>query len=137
MPVDDRTRLQLHRRLEEVLGAEDAATLMDHLPPVSWADVARTRDVEAATEALRAEASTTTAQLRSEMAAMRTELTTEIAELRTELRTGLADVRTELRTGLADVRIELNRGLVRQTWITGALIASFNAALAAILTSAA
>lgn len=119
MPVDDRTRLQLHRRLEEVLGAEDAATLMDHLPPVSWADVATKQHVDAL-------AAVTKAELRA-----------EIAELRTELRTSLADVRTELRTGLADVRIELHRGLVRQTWITGALIASFNAALAAILTSAA
>jgi ribosomal protein L29 len=136
MTATDRTRLQLHRRLEEVLGAEDAATLMDHLPPVGWTDVAAKRDVEASTAALRAEASTMTAQLRGEIAELRTELKTEIAELRTELKTEIAELRTEVRTGLADVRIELHRGLVRQTWITGGLIASFNAALAAILTSA-
>jgi hypothetical protein len=29
----------------------------------------------------------------------------------------------------------MHRGFVRQTWVTGGLIASFNAALAAILTA--
>jgi hypothetical protein len=33
--------------LEEVLGSEEGATLMEHLPPVGWADVAKKRDIEA------------------------------------------------------------------------------------------
>ena len=40
MSVDDRTRLNLHRRLEETLGHEEADTLMAHLPPVTWDEVA-------------------------------------------------------------------------------------------------
>ncbi len=42
MPVDDRTRLNLHRTLEAVLGPEEANTLMAHLPPVTWNDIATT-----------------------------------------------------------------------------------------------
>lgn len=45
MTVDDRTRLQLHRKLEDVLGPEEAATLMAHLPPVTWNDVATKEDL--------------------------------------------------------------------------------------------
>ena len=32
MVIDERSRLDLYRRLEEVLGAEEADTLMSHLP---------------------------------------------------------------------------------------------------------
>jgi hypothetical protein len=35
MPVDDRSRLELHRRLEEVLGAHEAEILMDQFPDIS------------------------------------------------------------------------------------------------------
>jgi hypothetical protein len=41
---DDRYRLQQH--LEEVLGRDDAYTLMEHLPPTGWANVATKDDVE-------------------------------------------------------------------------------------------
>lgn len=47
MPVDERSRHQLFRRLDEVLGPEHAATLIEHLPPVGWADVATKRDLDA------------------------------------------------------------------------------------------
>ncbi len=47
MPVDDRTRLNLHRKLEAVLGHDEADTLMAHLPPVTWNDVATKADLDA------------------------------------------------------------------------------------------
>jgi len=47
LPVDERSRHQLFRRLDEVLGPDQAATLIDHLPPVGWADVATKRDLDA------------------------------------------------------------------------------------------
>ena len=46
MAIDERSRHELFTRLEEVLGAEAAATLMSHLPPVGWADVATKRDLD-------------------------------------------------------------------------------------------
>jgi hypothetical protein len=45
MAIDERSRHELHRKLEEVLGPEEAATLMSHLPPVGWADVATKQDL--------------------------------------------------------------------------------------------
>jgi hypothetical protein len=47
MPVDERSRHQLFNHLDELLGSEDAATLIEHLPPVGWADVATKRDLDA------------------------------------------------------------------------------------------
>ena len=45
MVVDERSRHELYRRLEEVLGPEAATTLIEHLPPVGWADVATKEDL--------------------------------------------------------------------------------------------
>jgi hypothetical protein len=47
MVLDERSRHELYLRLEEALGPDAATTLMEHLPPVGWADVATKRDLDA------------------------------------------------------------------------------------------
>ena len=46
MSITEESRKQLYDRLEETLGKTEANTLMEHLPPVGWADVARRSDIE-------------------------------------------------------------------------------------------
>jgi hypothetical protein len=46
MAIDEQSRHRLHAKLEELLGEVEAATLMEHLPPVGWSDVATKRDLE-------------------------------------------------------------------------------------------
>jgi hypothetical protein len=53
MAITEENRHRLYQRLEEVLGAEQAATLIEHFPPVGWADVATKRDVEVLASVLR------------------------------------------------------------------------------------
>ncbi len=50
MAVDERPRHEMYRRLEEVLGPDAATTLIEHLPPVGWADVATKHDLAAMEE---------------------------------------------------------------------------------------
>ncbi len=47
MAISEESRHHLYQRLEQVLGAEEAAVLIQHLPPVGWADVATKRDLDA------------------------------------------------------------------------------------------
>jgi hypothetical protein len=54
MAVDERSRHLLHRRLDEVLGPPESTTLMEHLPPVGWADVATKADLAALEQRLEA-----------------------------------------------------------------------------------
>lgn len=54
MAVDERKRHELHVKLEELLGSDQAATLMEHLPPVGWADVATKRDLDQLSDRLTA-----------------------------------------------------------------------------------
>lgn len=98
MAVTEETRHRMHVKFEEVVGPDVAVTLMEHLPPVGWADVATKHDLDHQTALLRLE-------LQTEMADLRT----EIAELRTELRTEMADLRTEM----AELRAELDRRFQR------------------------
>ena len=109
MSTNDKARLELHRRLEAVLGAEEASTLMSHLPPVTWDQVATKDDLRALEASLRSDISVSASGLRAEM-----------ADLRTELRTDMA----ELRTGLATLRTDISDAIARQTrWMLGVALA--------------
>ena len=72
--VSDQARRDLYDVLEQQLGQTSAGTLMELLPPVGWADVARQSDLTA---------------LRREMAQLRGELKGEMSELRAEVKAQL------------------------------------------------
>ena len=111
MSITDRQRLKLLRTLETVIGPEDAGTLMDHLPPVTWANVATVDHVSSVghqtATALRGEMQVLSTQLRSEMNQLGTELRTEMNELGTELRGEMNQLGTELRGEMNQLGTEL------------------------------
>lgn len=110
MAVDERARHELHTRLDEVLGIDVTTTLMQHLPPAGWGDVATKQD------------------LRLLSAELLDELHTEIGglrdELRTELHTELGGLRTEVFRELSALRGELNASVqaLTRTYLAGNLV---------------
>ena len=52
MAITEQNRHHLHQRLEQVLGPEEASILMEHLPPVGWADVATKSDLDHLSEVM-------------------------------------------------------------------------------------
>jgi predicted nucleic acid-binding Zn-ribbon protein len=96
MAIDERARYALHDRLRDVLGPEEATTLMAALEPLGWTDVARRGDLT---------------DLRGEMTELRGEMTDlrgEMTELGAELRGEMAELRAELRGEMAELRAELH-----------------------------
>jgi hypothetical protein len=97
MTANDRDRLDLYRRLDEVLRTEEANTLMQHLPPVPWNEVATKSAVTASEVAVRTDLEAASSRLRSEMQTMGKELRREMQTMGTELRSEMQAMRFELR----------------------------------------
>jgi len=68
MAIDERTRHELHQRLGAVLGADEAATLMAHLPPTGWGDVVTREYLDLALQAQDARMDDRFAQIDSQFA---------------------------------------------------------------------
>ncbi|MGH2546565.1 MAG: hypothetical protein ACRDHJ_06755 [Actinomycetota bacterium] len=68
--MDERSRHQLHRKVEELMRSREATTLMELLPPVGWADVATKHDLQHAVEMLRLEMQALRHELRADMERM-------------------------------------------------------------------
>ena len=89
MAITEKSRHELYRRLEEILGPEEATTLMEHLPPVGWADVATKEDLHQLES-----------RLDTRIDALGTRLDARIDLLGSELRTEMANLATELHSTL-------------------------------------
>ena len=88
MTLDETTRFRITNKFVGILGEEDAAKLMDAIPPIDWDRFATKDDITAATILTKAEMELEFANLRSEVAV-------QFAEVRSEMRTGFADLRAE------------------------------------------
>jgi hypothetical protein len=123
MTLDETTRFRITNKFVGVLGDEDAAKLMDAIPPIDWDRFATKDDIAAATILTKAEMELEFANFRTEVAVqfadartavagqfaqVREEMRSEFADVRTKMRTEFADVRTKMRTEFADVRTDMN-----------------------------
>jgi hypothetical protein len=95
MTLDETTRFRITNKFVGILGEEDAAKLMDAIPPIDWERFATKDDITAATILTKAEMELEFANLRSEVAVQFAEVRTEFADVRSEMRTGFADLRAE------------------------------------------
>ena len=110
MTLDETTRFRITNKFVGILGDEDAAKLMDAIPPIDWDRFATKDDIAAATILTKAEMELEFANFRTEVAVQFAEVRTEFAAVRSEMRTEFADVRNEMRTEFADVRTEMRAG---------------------------
>ena len=122
-PISEGRRLALLNRLCEVLGDEEANTLMESLPPVYWGHLATKDDIRASEERLRTEMNGKFAQVEGEFANIRGEFANIYAEFRT-LRAENKEFRGEIALQLARqtrTMVLTMLGLMLPTW--GAILA--------------
>jgi hypothetical protein len=111
MAIDERTRHELHQQLDDVLGADEAATLMAHLPPTGWGDVVTREYLDMAMQAQDARLDARFAQIDARFAQIDARFAQVDAHF-DQLRTQLDTVRHEL---LAATRGELVAAVSQQT----------------------
>ena len=134
MTLDETTRFRITNKFVGILGEEDAAKLMDAIPPIDWDRFATKDDIAAATILTKAEIELEFANFRSEVAVQFAEVRTEFADVRSEMRTEFADVRSEMRTGFANLRAEFAHSMrVNTMTIIGSMF-TFNALMVSLVT---
>ena len=103
MVVNERDRLKLAHRLQDLIG-EEATILMEHLPYGGIAGIVSKDDLALFQVAMH-----------TDMAEVRVDLRSEMAELRTELRSEMTELRSDLRLEMAELRAEIYKALNSQT----------------------
>jgi hypothetical protein len=107
MAIDERARHHLFLRLEEHLGAEAATTLMEHLPPTGWSEVATKRDLDHLAVATKR----------------------DLDHLQEITEAHFDQLGAQLRVEMRDVALDLQKTISKQTWMIA--FTMFSAAVAA------
>mgnify|MGYP001826450335 FL=1 len=114
MTIDEKTRLDLRQKFEEVLGPRLAEAAMEAMPPLEYDTFATGTDVDNVGISLRGDLATLAADIRSEMTTLGADLRGEMTTLGADLRGEMADLRSELRTDMAELRGDLRSDMARQ-----------------------
>ena len=116
MVIHERTCHLMYLGLEEKLGTEVTDSLMQHLPPVGWADVATRHDLE------------------GQVLLLRTDLEAQIGRLRTDLEAQIAALRFEMNLLRSDLLREISESSQRNLrWTVGAVLAGNAAVVGAVV----
>jgi hypothetical protein len=147
MAIDERARHQLFLRLEEHLGPEAATTLMEHLPPTGWADVATKRDLDQLRAATKSDIHQLRAATKSDIHQLRAATKSDIDQLRAATKSDIDQLRAATKSDIGhhaeltrieiarfgdELRAELHKALAEQTRtvVLTAAIANVGAVLA-------
>ena len=108
MAITHLQRLSMHARLVDIMGQEDAETLMEHLPPVAWDQMATKDDLKASELRILAELAKTNAALLETNAAL-LETNAALGDTRLSFREALAETNADV----VELRGDVQRGFAR------------------------
>jgi hypothetical protein len=109
MAIDEGSRHRLYQRLDEVLGSEEATTLMSLLPPAgfNWSELSTKADLEAHRLATKEDLTALRLATRADLQAHRQETKSDLQAHRHETRADLQAHRQETKADLETLGREL------------------------------
>ena len=144
MTITNEDRYALQERANSVLGREHAATMMELLPPVGWADVATKSDLDAQSETLtlklRLEWAAAEQRIRGDMASMEMGIRGDMASMERNRRSDMASMQqghsgdmASMENAIAELRVSFEAGLRQFQNRIVVIVVSLVGALAAIV----
>jgi hypothetical protein len=117
MAVTESERYELYQVLVEKLGAEGAQTLMEHLPPAGWSEVATKHDLDHHRALTHADLDQYRADTRAQLDQHRSETSAQLAEMRNDLEVHRTEMRSMFDQHSAgnSAQLEELRGEIRES----------------------
>ncbi len=123
MAISQAKRTELHQELREKLTVDTADTLMDHLPPDGWSEVAMKSDLHTLEVAMKSDLTSLEVALRSEMKALEHVLKSDIAALQAAMLLMEERINSKIATLIAK----------QNKWMTGVLASLVVAMIIALM----
>lgn len=121
MAITEEARHHLYQALEQTLGPDEAATLMEHLPPVGWADVATKRDLDSLRAATKRDIESLGADIESLAAATKRDIESLAAGTKRDIDSLAATTKQDIEmlglrlgTRISDLRADMYKELRTQ-----------------------
>ena len=123
----EQNKRQLHARLCEVIGTEEADILMEQLPPITWTEFATKRDLDelriATKHDIEFSAIATRTELEQVMTKTRSDLEQLIFQTRTDVEKSIMEVKLSVETtkleltgSILELTATMERGFRNQSW---------------------
>lgn len=109
MAVTEADRLEMHLGLRQALGDTVANTVMEHLPPTGWGDVARVRDVDRVEDRL-VRLEERIDRIEERIDRMETDFKDEFRNVKSSIRVLVASV-VAVATGIIVMLVQLNQSI--------------------------
>ena len=111
MAVTESERYELYQVLVEKLGAEGAQTLMEHLPPTGWSEVATKHDFDHQRALFRADLDQHRAETRAQLDQHRADTRAQLDQHRAQTSAELQELRGEIQASELRLETKIERGL--------------------------
>jgi hypothetical protein len=133
MSISQAKRTELHQELREKLTVDTADTLMEHLPPGGWGEVATKSDIESLRVATKSDIESLRVATKTDIELLRVATQRDIAELKAATQADIAKLSAETQAEFALVRKDLqllearlieklNKTIIKQNrWMIGIL----------------
>jgi hypothetical protein len=134
MAISQAKRTELHQELREKLTVDTADTLMDHLPPDGWSEVAMKSDLHTLEVAMKSDLHTLEVAMKSDLTALEVALRSDMKALEHVLKSDITSLQAAMLLMEERINSKIATLIAKQNkWMTGVLASLVVAMIIALM----